>query len=774
MIKKLLLCGIISGLFFITDILPQNESSNISGFIKDRVTGEPLIGTNILVYKDTIDAMNAPYAGGATNNYGYYVIPRLSAGRYYLIIRYIGYKPVIREVQITQDDENIALNVEMYSEDIRLDEVIVTEQRENVNVSTIDVTPELLTKLPSLTGEVDLFRLLQTLPGVKTANELSSGLYIRGGSPDQTLTLVDGVILYNPSHLGNIASTFNSNAIRDIKLIKGGFPAQYGGRLSSVLDIKLRSGTKEKEKGIIGLGLINSYLTLEGPISPKATYMISARGMYYDALQRQIDKNGHAPRYNFYDLNSKVTYEYSDRNKISFAFLFNKDKLYNPPASSDIDYDVQWDNVVLSLNWLHINSKQLFFNTTISYIDYSSQSFINKNPQAISDVRYSAVSNLVDLNVKQDVELFWHRDHILKTGLELFVHNYDILYSNVYDSMLTIDPNLGSQFTSFEAATFFQNESEWSSNLKTNIGGRLYYLASDKYFEFEPRLSASLALTGNFSLKAAFSIANQYLHLISRNDITLPADIWFPSTSDIKPGRSVQYVLGLDANTNDLQYIFTIEGYYKKMTNLYEFKQVLDYDIFENNIEQQFTSGIGESYGIELFLNKRSGNLTGWIGYTISWTRRKFKELNNGMFFYPKYDRLHDFSVVVAYDFSSSFSAGATWVYTTGARYNLPPGQFLFSNIGFGEDKINYSFDGLNKAFLPEYHKLDISFTYKTLFFDKQFELYLNFYNVYNRNNPFAQYLTSEKDSDTNETILKLKRISLFPFIPTIGFNYKF
>jgi len=333
--------------------LAQETKYNISGFITDAVSGEALVGANILLYKDSLNFTLPPAAGTATNKFGYYVIPSLSSGNYYIISRYIGYRTNISELNIKGDQITFTLSVELFPEEIELKEVIVEgERRELINTSTVDVSPELLSKLPTLSGEVDLFKSLELLPGVNKSSEISSGLYVRGGSPDQTLTLVDGVIVYNPAHLGNIASTFNTDAISDIRLIKGAYPAEYGGRLSSVLDIKLRSGTKEKEKGTVGLGIINSFAAFEGPLTEKSTYMISGRVMYYDVLQRNFNTSSSIPRYNFFDLNAKLNYLLSESNILSISALYSNDRAYSPPTVSDTDYDIEWRNLNLSLNWL--------------------------------------------------------------------------------------------------------------------------------------------------------------------------------------------------------------------------------------------------------------------------------------------------------------------------------------------------------------------------------------------------------------------------------------
>ncbi len=318
-------------------------------------------------------------------------------------------------------------------------------------------------------------------------------------------------------------------------------------------------------------------------------------------------------------------------------------------------------------------------------------------------------------------------------------------------------------------ADFFQ--------IKTNTGFRFYYFGEKKFLRAEPRISISFAIDENTYLKSAFAVADQFLHLIVRNDISLPTDLWYPSTKNVEPSKSTQYVAGIDRYFSNQKYLLSLEGYYRDMEHLYEFKSTSKLDPFSKNIEQQFTSGRGEAYGIELFFNKREGNLTGWIGYTLSWTRRQFDELNNGKSFYPKYDRLHDLSIVISYKIFENLNTGITWTYSTGQRFTIPPGQYSFDNIGFNENSsIQFNTTELNGSKFPTYHKLDLNLTYNFKLGNSSFETYLNIYNLYNRHNPFAQYLTLVDDpsSPNDAKIPKLKRLTLFPFIPTVGFSYKF
>ncbi len=761
-------------LLFFNDIYSQEGDYSVSGFIYDEVSGEALIGTNILVYRDSLSLQSEPLFGTSANNYGYYVLPKLKPRKYFVVFRHIGYKSLFKEIDLSTVNVNQRINIELTPVEIKLDEVLIEAKKVDKNVlSTIDIQPEILSKLPTLSGEVDLFRILQLLPGINKSTELSNGLYVRGGSPDQTLTLVDGAVVYNPAHIGNISSTFNSNAIRDIKLIKGAFPAEYGGRLSSVLDISLKSGTKEKEKGTFGLGIINSFLSLEGPLSNTSTYLIAGRWMYYDLLQKNFDKNSSVPRYNFYDVNGKISYNISESSAFFLSALYSHDKMYNP-QSDDISYEIEWTNLNLTLNWLQINSKSLLLNSTLSFINYEFNSKIGIGANTISSSSYFTNPDLTDILLKQNAEINWNVNQKLKTGFELSFHNYDLLYNEYYDISVERDPYAGDDITSLEAAFFVQNESVFFEKLKTNIGVRLFYFDNRKLFSVEPRLSLSYQLFEDLFIKSAAAIANQYLHLITRNDIALPNDLWYPSTQLIEPSKSTQYIFGLDKYFANDTYQLSLETYYRDMKNLYEFKNSPKIDPVNGRIEDEFVKGEGEAYGLEVFFQKREGKIQGWIGYTLSWTKRKFSQLNYGKVFYPKYDRRNDLSLAVTINLTDEITIGSTFIYATGLRYTLPPGQFIFNPIGLGEDdQILTQFGNLNASKFPAYHKLDLSFNYNLRFTKTDINLFINLYNIYNRKNVYAQYAVLEKDDANNEKIF-LKRISLFPFIPSFGLSISF
>ncbi len=758
-------------LCFFNSLFAQVKKSTISGLITDASNGEVLIGVNVVVYKDSLISTSIPLKGAATNKYGFYALPEIDYGVYYIAFRNIGYKVEVKRIEVTRSSGNIRLNVQLNEESVTLDEVTIKGERNTkAEISTVDVSPDLIKQLPSLSGEVNVFKSLEFIPGVKVANELSNGIYVRGGSPDQTLTLLDGVIVYNPSHLGNFASTFNSNALQDVRLLKGAFPAEYGGRLSSVLDIKLRSGNKQKSKGTIGLGVINSGINIEGPLGDNSTIMLSGRKMYYDFLQENFIKKNTSPRYKFFDLNGKINFNVNDNSKFFISGLYAQDYLYSPSGSEDIEYDINWRNATISLNWLNITSESLFSNTWISYIDYEFTSILNDKNNESGGGDYYSSSKLQDFMVKRSIEYMFEDNHTIKAGAEVNLHKYRLIYSDYYDEELAEDDRIGTDNISLETAFYLQDEWEILPLLTTNAGVRVYFFNKTKEIHFEPRFSFTYALSENLFIKGAAAVAHQFLHLIVRNDISLPTDLWYPSTSKINPGKSVQYVFGVESYFDRQTYLLSVEGYYKEMQDLYEYGNITSSDL-SKPIEDQFTSGKGESYGVEFFLNKRAGDLMGWIGYSLSWTKRKFEELNNGKIFFPRYDRRHDISVVVTYNLTDNLSCGLTWTYASGQGYTVPSGQYQFVGIGASEPtKIQFNNSGINTYRLPAYHKLDFTSTYKFNFSGLGFEAYLNLFNLYNRKNAFAQYVTYDDEGK----IPKLKQLTLFPFIPTIGINIKF
>ena len=770
-------------LFLSNIAVSQEQYGNLSGSVTEEKSGESIVSLTLSLYLNDDFANNRPIRGSYTNRFGFYSIPRIEAGEYFLVASGVGYSTFVTKIKINES-ENLRLNIQMKTEDVRTQGVTVEAERiiENATtrISTVTIDPSFISKLPSLGGEVDLFRALQLLPGVQQSTELSSGLYVRGGSPDQNLNLLDGVIVYNPIHLGGFLSVFNTDALRDVKLIKGAFPAEYGGRLSSVLDMTMKEGTKEKLSGSAGISLLSSRLTLEGPINENSSFMISGRRMYLDLLANLAtilagEDPKQNPTYYFYDLNAKANYKLSDNNHLFVSGFLCQDVL-GAPDDSDDAFDISWGNRTSNIRWMHIVSPMLFTNFSLIYTDYTFGTDIyDKNKKSNN---FKTDSRIRDIMLRADAQYFPSKKHKVKTGLETIWHNFRSRAAINLDDEDLFDTFFSRKdITSLEASYYIQDEWTITERLDANIGGRFYYFQEADYFSFEPRLSASYKLTEVTSLKTSAALAHQFLHLITRNDITLPTDLWFPSTKNIRTSRAWQGVFGLEHIFDGGNYIFSAEVYYKDMRNLYEYKDSVFFTL-GIPLEEQFTRGRGDAYGLELFLNKRLGSFTGWIGYTLAWTNRYFDELNNGKRFSPRYDRRHDINLVLAYNFNDTWEVGLSWVYGTGQAYTMPTGTYSFQDIDtwnwYYEGYSKYQFTSRNGARLPSFHKLDLNFMNHFTMLGMPTTFSINIYNVYNRRNPFAWYISEDWDMETGKEIKKLKQVTLFPIIPTLGLSFKF
>jgi hypothetical protein len=767
----------------------QRVSGTISGIVTEAESGESLIGASVALYADSASLGGRALRGAITNKFGFYSIAGIPAGTYIVQARSLGREPLTREVTIRDDASDVRLDIRLASMPMSTSEVVVEAKREDSpthTISSVELRPGFMEQLPSLGGEVDVFRTLQLLPGVKSISEISSGLYVRGGSPDQNLILLDGVIVYNPTHLGGFLSTFNSDALRDVRLIKGAFPAEYGGRLSSVVDMTMREGTKEKVSGAGGISLINSRLTVEGPLGDDATFMVSGRRMYLDLVTALFPHSSEIPTYYFYDANAKLNYRLSERDHLYLSGYFGRDVLNSPVVDND-RFEIGWGNVTANLRWMHIVSPTLFTNFSAIYTDYDfSTLFADRYDGMGGGSRsndFKSVSGIRDFMLRGEAQYFPHENHIVKAGIEATEHRFRADASADIEDFGTIerDPTIR---TSLDASVYLQDEWQITPELSANIGGRLYYFENGRYLRAEPRISAAYQIGDVVTLKGAFSRGNQFLHLVARNDISLPTDVWFPSTATVKPSESTQGVLGIETTMFGDEYLLTVEGYYKTMRNVLEYKDTASFSL-DVPLENAFTAGDGEAYGVELFLNKRLGSFTGWIGYTLSWTKRTFAELNYGRPFFPRYDRRHDVSLVLVYRLGESWELGATWVYGTGQAYTVPTGQYRFAHqeiddpgsvdAGYNE-RLDYT--ERNEYRLPAFHKLDLNFAHSFTWFDLPFKLSINLYNAYGRKNVFAQYVDRQtvQDPTTGEYYdeYKFKRFTLFPFVPTIGLGFKF
>nr|MDA3860227.1 hypothetical protein [Melioribacteraceae bacterium] len=518
--------------------------------------------------------------------------------------------------------------------------------------------------------------------------------------------------------------------------------------------------------GVLGIGTINSFISLEGPLEEKSTFLLSGRALYYDAILNVIDKKSNIPRYNYFDVNSKLTYNLMNNNTISISLVYSNDNLYDSKATNNFNYDINWQNGAFSINWLRILNSSIFTNTSLSLVNYRFGTNLSDNQQNVSSSSFYTDSKLTDITLKNASELRLNSQNVAKAGMDLTFHVYDVLFSNYYSYALEQSQRVKEDF--IEISFFVQNESNFDEILKMNIGARANYFVGQDNFQLEPRVSFAYSLTHYLTIKTAAAKTYQFIHLLTRNDKSLPTDLWYPSNEYMKPSESWQYILGLESNFNNNKYVLTIEGYYREMKHLYEFKNDANFNPQEN-LNDQVTEGVGEAYGIELFFHKRIGELKGWVGFTHSWTNRKFSEINDGNIYYPRYDRRHDLSLALTYEVSKNLNVGISWVYSNGERVTMPSGQYLFQDVGVNNNNtnINLSSAGRNGYMLPAYHKMDLNLTYSFSWNSYLLETYLNVYNIYNKNNVFSYYITY-KDVNGAPTPI-INQITMFPFLPTIG-----
>lgn len=752
------------------------EAADISGTVKEEKTGEFVISATVALYKDSIHSASKPVTGAYTNKFGFFSIPNVKKGTYKLLFTRVDKHPKVYDIEM--NEENIYLKVDMADKTSQTEKVIVEAKRElksTRTISSVEVDPEFISKMPSIGGETDIFRTLQLLPGVQQNSELSSGLYVRGGSPDQNLTLLDGVIVYNPSHLGGFLSSFNADAIRNINLIKGAYPAEFGGRISSVLDLSMKEGTKEKISGQGGVSLVSTRMTVEGPLSDNSTFMISGRRMYLDLILSLANEK-EAPEYYFYDYNIKSNIQLGKNDRLFVSGYFGSDVLNESERErerDDDDFSIDWGNKTANVRWMHIASSKLFTNFSFIYTNYNFRSKLEDNGKT-----YQSESGIEDFMLKADMEYFPTKKHKIKSGIEAIYHQFKV---NTLEGLgESIDDLFDNRrdINSTDISLYLQDEWIATDDLTANLGLRANYFTSGSYFNVEPRLSGTYDVGNGHILKGALAWCHQPMHLLLRSELTLPTDAWVPVNDKIKPADSWQAVLGYQTTLNKDAYLFSVEAYYKHMNNLYEYSDTVKF-FSTKNIEDQLVTGTGEAYGVEFFLNKQIGALTGWVGYTLAWTKRQFDDLNDGEPFYPRYDRRHDVSVVFTYKLGESWELGLSWVYGTGQAFTLPTGMFYDYNSSYSSEKYVYS--KKNEYRMPAYHKLDLNFMYKYHWFGLPLEFSINIYNAYNRLNPFAIYLdkdyVTEYDSDGNfkaKNVTELKSITLFPFIPSFGISFKF
>lgn len=792
----------------LTSGLLAQDSYTISGVIRDAETGETVLGASIFDKESG--------AGTTSNLYGFYSLT-LPEGSYNLVYSFIGYVSREKQVELTADQ---TINLELSTNTIVSAAAEVVGEKnantESTDMGRVELEVEKIKKLPALLGEVDILKTIQFLPGVQSAGEGNSGFYVRGGGPDQNLVLLDNAIVYNVSHLFGFFSVFNADAVKNIELIKGGMPANYGGRVSSVLDISLKEGNSKKFSGAGGIGLISSRLTLEGPIKKDvSSFIVSGRRTYIDVLAKpfinpEADLAGSS--YFFYDLNTKVNWRLSDKDQLYLSGYFGRDVFTFSSASAGFETSIPWGNATASLRWNHLFNDKLFMNTIATYSDYTFQFKAEQE-----DFSFGVASGIEDWSAKTQLSWYPNLRHQVKAGGEYTFHRFTPNNVTASSGEVEFDTGDAEQIFSHEAALFVLDEFDVTERFRINAGLRYSFFAHvgpyTKYVQtqgegnapgsvvetidytsgdvlrtynfLEPRLSMRYTLNSLSSVKAGYQQNYQYLHLTSLSATSLPTDIWMPSTDRLEPQYGIQYSVGYFRNTQDNVWEGSIELYYKDLQNLVEYKEgTRPEDNVAANIDANLTTGVGYSYGAEFFLKKRLGDLNGWIGYTWSKTMRTFEAINNGNEYPARFDRRHDLSIILNYDLNDKWQFGTAFVYATGNAITLPVERYFY------EGYIVDVYGERNSFRMAPYHRVDLSATYtpakqkeitdpetgETIFEDRRFESSWAFsiYNVYNRANPYFIYFGNEGQLSEGTLQIQAYQVSLFPLLPSVTWNFKF
>ncbi|GAA4370191.1 TonB-dependent receptor [Hymenobacter saemangeumensis] len=753
----------------------------LSGTVRG-ARGEALPGASIAV-----PALNT---GTAADSAGHFSLT-LPAGRYQLFVDFIGYERLTRELNLTR---NQRLSLTLAESRNELSEVIVEgaatlkDKLQSTQMGVERLTIREAKLLPALFGEVDILKTLQLKPGVQSGGEGTSGLFVRGGSADQNLVMLDNAVVYNPNHLFGLFSVFNSDAVQSVDLYKSGFPAQFGGRLSSVVDVKLREGDRQQYVATGGIGLISSRLTLEGPITKdKGSFIVSGRRTYFDIFTRALneankDKENYSPipDYHFYDLNAKANYALGEKDQLFFTGYLGRDIFgFNSPGG--FNFDFRWGNTLGVLRWSHTFNPQLFVNTSVSVSNYKYE-LANKFDQ----FSFGIGSDITDFTARTDFDYTPNERHHFKAGAMFTKHLFGVgnLAANSSDGR--IDFGAGVNYQGLDGGLYASDNYKLSDKWQLEGGLRLsgFQSGQNTYFGLEPRASARYALNDRTSLKGSYAMMYQYVHLVSNSGASLPTDIWYPSRLSVKPQRSQQLSTGASFLLFEGKYLLTNEVYYKWGRNQVDFKDGAQLFVNED-LDDEFLFGKSWAYGNELYLEKKTGKTTGWVGYTLSWSWRNFQPqrgtqgINGGRDFHPTYDRRHNLTAVLMHQLNTRFSLTASFVYSSGSATTLPLGRFGVQDIPGSSTGLDPRpvpvYPDRNTYRLIPYHRLDLGVVYKVGARRNQ-DITLSIYNAYNRRNAYFVYFEAIRDKNNNNRItsFQARQVSLFPIIPSLTYNFRF
>jgi len=752
--------------------LPLMAQQNVvlSGTVRDKKTGESLI-------KAVIRIQELPNAGIISNEYGFYSLS-LPKGNYVAVVSQVGYETLVQKIKL---DSSVSIDFKLETKN-QLREVVVESSRKNDNLTkaqmgTETINMSAISKVPVIFGEKDLLKTIQLLPGVKSAGEGNSGFFVRGGGADQNLILLDEAPVYNATHLLGFFSTFNSDAIKDATIIKGNSSSQYGGRLSSVLDVKMKEGNNQDYTVNGGIGLISSKVSIEGPLQKnKSSFILSGRRTYADMFLKATEKFKDNILY-FYDLNAKANYQINAKNKVYISGYFGRDEL-----GLGQDFGIDWGNKTGTIRWNKIISNRLFLNTSLIYSDYNYNVKLKNGT-----TNFNINSNIKDVNLKQDYTLYANGLNTLRFGFNSILHT--ITPSTFSGTVINSVAKEGRN--GLENALYLTNNYRANNQLTidygmrlstyTLMGGDVYNIYENgvvkssvklnrssfgkTYANLEPRITTNYRINDETSIKAGYARNVQHLHLLSNSVASSPSDQWIGNSYNIKPEIADQLSLGYVTKLFKSNFEFTAETYYKYLQNQIDYKDGAEINTV-SDVESVLLYGIGRAYGLELLLKKKEGRLTGWVGYTLSKTERKIDGINEGKWYNARQDRTHDISVVGIYELNSRWSISGVFVYNTGDAVTYPTGKY---NL---QGQTLYQYAARNENRMPAYHRLDFSATYEK-YKTKRMHGSWNFslYNVYGRENAFR---ISFKDDPNDPTRTQIIRTALFKWVPSVTYQFKF
>lgn len=783
-------------------ILSAAESAaqkyTVSGYLTDAASGESLISAALV---EQISGL-----GAVSNNYGFYTLT-LPSGEVSLEYSYIGYEPMTMSLQLTRDT---LIHVALRPSAEFLSGATVTASRSEIGVrgtqmSAIEIPVHQIKHVPALAGEVDVIKAVQLLPGVQSGTEGSAGLYVRGGGPDENLLLLDGVPIYNVNHMMGFFSVFNADAIKNVTLYKGSFPARFGSRISSILDVRMKDGNDREYHGSASIGLLSARFQVEGPIvKGKTTFNLSARRTYYDVLSQPLiafyqrtwgEGERASGGYYFYDVNAKLTHKFSNRDKLYFSYYMGDDRVYARIRMIDESYTNKlklgwnWGNIVASARWNHVFGPRLFVNTTLNYTQYrhsldigGNESYAGGTDGNDMSLKYHSLIN--DISAAADFEYNPSPAHDIRFGATYIRHAFRPSITTIRfaeggqgSGQAAVDTTFGDKnLYTGEAAAYLEDNWSLTRWLKVNLGLRyaMYDTDGQIYHSLEPRVSLRALITGDLSLKASWSRMSQSVHMLSNSNISLPTDLWVPVTSRVLPMHSDQAAAGVFYSVGPVD--LSVEGYYKTMDNVLEYREGASFFGSTSGWEDKVAMGRGWAYGVEFLAQKKTGKLTGWIGYTWSKTMRLFDRegniINLGQPFPAKYDRRHDLSITAAYELNRHVDFAATFIFGTGICGSLatqtinvlPAYEEAYHTLLWPTTPVDY-LEGRNNYRMPSYQRLDLGVNFKRTFGNGHHRtISVSVYNAYNRNNPFLVYRDGSK----------FKQLSIFPIMPSLAYTYEF